>query len=412
MNSKGRKYCILVGDGMGDYPQDILDGKTPLEAAHTPHMDAAASQGLMGWAQTVPTGCEPGSDVANLSLLGYDPLVYHTGRAPLEAVSMGIRLKEEDVAFRCNLVCLDFLGNETVRMNSYSAGHISTEEARVLINDLHEFLANPELSFYPGVSYRHILIWAGADASAKTTPPHDLTGQDVKAYLKSTEGLGPVVNLIRQSWPFLSQHPINKARQERGLVPANSIWLWGQGKTPDMPSFLERFGLRGGVISAVDLLKGIGLSADLEPLFVEGMTGYLDTNFRGKAEKALDFLKDHDLVYVHVEAPDEASHEGSLEKKIQAIEAFDREVVGPVLEGLNRFEASSLLIITDHFTPIQVMTHTREPVPFSVLRSEDKHRPVRRRGFSERSALEGEVAFLKGDQVMPWFLQSHQELSK
>jgi 2,3-bisphosphoglycerate-independent phosphoglycerate mutase len=412
MASKNRKYVILVGDGMGDYPQGSLDGKTPLEAAHTPHMDAVASQGIMGWAQTVPSTCEPGSDIANLSLLGYDPLVYHTGRAPFEAVSMGIRLKEGDVAFRCNLVCLDHQGNETVKMNSYSAGHISTDESRILINDLNGFLNLPGLSFFPGVSYRNILVWAGADPSAKTAPPHDLTGQDVTDYLNTRRELGPIVALIRKSWPFLSQHPVNKARQEQGLVPANSIWLWGQGKTPEMPSFPDRFDLRGGVISAVDLLKGIGLSAGLESLFVEGMTGYLDTNFRGKADKALAFLAEKDLVYVHVEAPDEASHEGSVEKKIQAIEAFDREVVGTVLSGLGRFEDFSLLIVTDHFTPIQVMTHTREPVPFSILRSEDQHRPVRRRGFSERSAYEGEVSFLKGDELMSWFLQCHQELSK
>ncbi len=409
MNSKDRKYIILVGDGMGDYPQDLLEGKTPLEAAHTPHMDKAASQGIMGWAQTVPSVCEPGSDIANLSLLGYDPLVYHTGRAPFEAVSMGIRLKEGDVAFRCNLVCLDHLGQETVKMNSYSSGHISTEEARILINDLDKFINLPSLSFFPGVSYRHILIWSGANPSARTAPPHDLTGQEVTDYLNSQGVLEPIVKLIRQSWPFLSQHPVNKARQEQGLVPANSIWLWGQGKTPDMPLFLDRFGLSGGVISAVDLLKGIGLSAGLESLFVEGMTGYLDTNFRGKAEKALAFLAEKDLVYVHVEAPDEASHEGSLEKKIQAIEAFDREVVGPVLEGLKHFEAYSLLIVTDHFTPVEVMTHTREPVPFTALRSEDQSRPARRRGFSERSAFEGEVSFLRGDQLMPWFLKIHQE---
>jgi 2,3-bisphosphoglycerate-independent phosphoglycerate mutase len=412
MASTNRKYVILVGDGMGDYPQDSLDGKTPLEAAYTPHMDAVASQGIMGWAQTVPSTCEPGSDIANLSLLGYDPLVYHTGRAPFEAVSMGIRLKEGDVAFRCNLVCLDHRGHETVKMNSYSAGHISTDEARILINDLNGFLNLPGLSFFPGVSYRHILVWAGADPSAKTAPPHDLTGQDVTDYLNTKGELGPIVALIRKSWLFLSQHPVNKSRQEQGLVPANSIWLWGQGKTPEMPSFPDRFDLRGGVISAVDLLKGIGLSAGLESLSVEGITGYLDTNFRGKADKALAFLAEKNLVYVHVEAPDEASHEGSLEKKIQAIEAFDREVVGTVLSGLNRFEDYSLLIGTDHFTPIQVMTHTREPVPFTVFRSEDQRRPVRRRGFSERSAYEGEVSFLKGDELMSWFLQCHQELSK
>lgn len=398
-----RKYCILVGDGMGDYPQETLDGKTPLEAAFTPHMDGVASQGILGWAQTIPPGCEPGSDVANLSLLGYDPQVYHTGRAPLEAVSLGIRLKEGDVAFRCNLVCLDRSDSRVV-MNSYSAGHISTEEARVLIMDLNEFLSSSDLAFYPGVSYRHILVWKGADPSAKTLPPHDLTGQDVAGYLESQGNLEPVRNLIRRSWPFLGRHPVNRAREEQGLPSANSIWLWGQGKAPAMPSFLERFGLRGGVISAVDLLKGIGLSAGMESILVEGITGYLDTNYRGKAEKALTFLTEKDLVYVHVEAPDEASHEGSLDKKIQALEAFDREVVGPVLEGLGRFASYSLMIVTDHFTPILKMTHTREPVPLTVLRSEDRSRPLRKRGFSERSSYEGEVSFPRGEQLMPWFL--------
>ncbi len=401
---ENRKYCILVGDGMGDYPQETLDGKTPLESAQTPQMDRVASQGILGWAQTIPPDCEPGSDVANLALLGYDPLVYHTGRAPLEAVSMGVRLKEEDVAFRCNLVSLDQRTAGRMVMNSYSAGQITTEEARVLIKDLNAFLSSSGLCFYPGVSYRHILVWSGAEPSVKTLPPHDLTGQDVTGYLNSQGNLEPVVDLIRRSWSFLGQHPVNRAREGRGLPPANSIWLWGQGKAPAMPSFLNRFGLRGGVISAVDLLKGIGLSVGMESIFVEGITGYLDTNYRGKAERALNFLTEKDLVYVHVEASDEASHEGSLEKKIQALEAFDREVVGPVLEGLGRFKSYSLMIVTDHFTPIRIMTHTREPVPFTVLHSEDRFRPLRKRGFSEKSAYEGEVFFPKGDQLMPWFL--------
>jgi 2,3-bisphosphoglycerate-independent phosphoglycerate mutase len=404
MEPEKRKYIILVGDGMGDYPQETLNGQTPLEAAYTPHMDGLAAQGILGWAQTVPSSSEPGSDIANLSILGYDPLVYHTGRAPLEAVSLGIQLGEGDVAFRCNLVCLDQLGDQGMVMNSYSAGHITSEEARILIHDLNDFLAHPDWCFYPGVSYRHILVWRGADPSVKTLPPHDLTGQEVSAYLNSQGDLGPVMDLMRRSWPFLRQHPVNLARQDRGLLPANSIWLWGQGKTPAMEPFLERFDLRGGVISAVDLLKGIGLSAGLESIPVEGITGYLDTNYRGKVEKALAFLAEKDLVFVHVEAPDEASHEGSLEKKIQAIEAFDREIVGPVLEGLEQFAASSLLVITDHFTPIQVMTHTREPVPLAVFCSEDLSRPVRKRGFSERAALEGEVSFPKGDLLMSWFL--------
>ncbi|MBA4392747.1 MAG: cofactor-independent phosphoglycerate mutase, partial [Desulfobacca sp.] len=370
MDSENRKYIILVGDGMGDYPQEALEGQTPLEAAYTPYLDGLAAQGIMGWAQTVPASCEPGSDTANLSILGYDPQVYHTGRAPLEAVSLGIRLEEKDVAFRCNLVCLDDRPDGAVMMHSYSAGHISTEEARLIINDLSGFLDHPDLTLYPGVGYRHILVWKGADPTLKTLPPHDLTGQDVSDYLQSQGKLGQVVDLMGRSRPFLSQHPINQERLKQGLVPANSIWLWGQGKTPDMPPFVERFGVRGAVISAVDLLRGIGLAAGMESLTVEGITGYLDTNYRGKVEKALDFLGGKDLVFVHVEAPDETSHEGNLGKKIQAIEAFDREIVGPILEGLKRFPAYSLLVVTDHFTPIQVMTHTREPVPLVVFCSE------------------------------------------
>lgn len=404
MSDVKRKYVVLVGDGMGDYPQAMLDGKTPLEAAHTPNMDHLASRGVMGWVQTIPAGCEPGSDIANLSLLGYDPRQYHTGRAPLEAVSLGLRLEEEDVAFRCNLVCLDHRMDESVVMHSYSAGHITTQEAGILVQGLKGFLIDPGLSFYPGVSYRHILVWSGADPSVKTIPPHDLTGQKVTAYLHSQGALGPVVDLMRRSWPFLREHPVNQKRQEGGFLPANSIWLWGQGKPPALPSFLDRFGLSGGMISAVDLLKGIGLSAGLESIYVEGITGYLDTNYRGKAERALESLVDKDLVYVHVEAPDEASHEGSLEKKIQAMEAFDKEVVGPVLKGMERFENYSLMIVTDHFTPVQVMTHTREPVPVVVLQSEDRSRGSRKRGFSEKSGLEGEVAFPKGDLLMSWFL--------
>jgi 2,3-bisphosphoglycerate-independent phosphoglycerate mutase len=405
MAAENRKYIFLVGDGMGDYPQEKLGGKTPLEAAHTPHLDDMASRGMMGWVQTIPAQCEPGSDIANLSLLGYDPLVYHTGRAPLEAVSLGIRLQTGDVAFRCNLVCLDHGPKASVFMKSYSASHITTEEARILIRDLDGFLGQEGLSFHPGVSYRHILVWTGGDPSAKTLPPHDLTGQEVTDYVFPQGPLVAIGNLIRKSWPFLSQHPVNQARQDKGLLPANSIWLWGQGRTPAMPSFKDRFGLQGGMISAVDLLKGIGLSAGLEPLYVEGITGYLDTNYRGKAAKALASLQDKDLVYIHVEAPDEASHEGSLDKKIQAIEDLDREVAGPVLAGLQEFDHYSLMVITDHFTPIQVMTHTREPVPFAVLRSEDR-KGSRKRGFSERSGLEGEVSFPKGDLLMPWFLKA------
>jgi 2,3-bisphosphoglycerate-independent phosphoglycerate mutase len=404
MKERLKKYVILVGDGMGDYPLEELDGRTPLEAAQTPRMDQLAAQGILGWVQTIPPACEPGSDVANLTLMGYDPLVYHTGRAPLEAASQGVRLQGAEVAFRCNLVHLEKPGADRFVMGSYSAGHISSEEGRMLIEALNQGLNGPALTFYPGISYRHLLVWDGGDPSVKTSPPHDLTGQDVTDYLFDKDALASVVDLMRRSWAILENHPVNRERVKQGKLPANSIWLWGQGKQPAMPSFLEKYGLKGGIISAVDLLRGIGTCLGWEILPVPGITGYLDTNYRGKAEKTLAALNDLDLVFVHVEAPDESSHEGSLENKIRAIEDFDREIVGRVWEGLKSFEDYALMVVTDHFTPISLMTHTREPVPMLVYRSADSPRNPRARGFSERSAIEGEVAFPKGDELMRWFL--------
>jgi 2,3-bisphosphoglycerate-independent phosphoglycerate mutase len=406
VKEKNRKYVILVGDGMGDYPLEELDGKTPLEAAQKPHMDRLAAQGVLGWVQTVPPTCEPGSDIANLSLMGYDPLVYHTGRAPLEAASLGLSLQGDEVAFRCNLVHLERSDGDRFRMGSYSAGHITSEEGRQLVAALNEALQRPGRTFYPGVSYRHLLVWDGGDATVKTRPPHDLTGQDVTDFLFDRGTLAPVVELMRLSWPILEGHPVNRERIRQGKLPADSIWLWGQGKQPAMPPFLEQYGRSGGIISAVDLLRGIGTCLGWEILPVPGITGYLDTNYRGKAEKALAALKDIDLVYVHVEAPDESSHEGSLENKLRAIEDFDREIVGPVWEGMNAFEDYSLMVVTDHFTPISRMTHTREAVPMVVYRSGDAARKSRVRGFSERTAIDGEVGFPKGDELMGWFLNS------
>jgi 2,3-bisphosphoglycerate-independent phosphoglycerate mutase len=406
VKEKNRKYVILVGDGMGDYPLDELDGKTPLEAAQTPHMDRLAAQGVLGWVQTVPPACEAGSDIANLSLMGYDPLVYHTGRAPLEAASLGLRLRGDEVAFRCNLVHLERTEPDRFKMGSYSAGHITSEEGRQLVAALNDALQRPGLTFHPGVSYRHLLVWDGGDAMVKTRPPHDLTGQDVTDYLFDRGTLAPLVELMRLSWPILEGHPVNRERLRQGKLPANSIWLWGQGKQPAMPPFLEQYGRRGGIISAVDLLRGIGTLLGWEVLPVPGITGYLDTNYRGKAEKTLEALKDLDLVYVHVEAPDESSHEGSLENKLRAIEDFDRQIVGPVRQGLEAFEDYALMVVTDHFTPLSRMTHTREPVPMVVYRSVDTARKPRNRGFSERTAIEGEVGFPKGDELMAWFLNS------
>ena len=332
---KGTKFILLVGDGMGDYPIEELGGKTPLEAAHTPNMDRIADCGT-GLVETIPAGMDPGSDVANLSLLGYDPSVYHTGRAPFEAASMGVSLSPSDVAFRLNLVTLDHGSDREIIMVSHSSGDITTKEAVQIINTLKEQLILPGIHIYPGVAYRHLLVWENGPEKTATIPPHDVLDRNMDQYLRDKQD--PVVAFIRRSWEYLKDHPVNLERKNRGLLPGNSAWLWGQGKALRMPSFKERFGLTGGVISAVDLLKGIGAYAGLEPVRVEGATGYLDTNYSGKAEEAIKALDHLDFMFVHVEAPDEASHSGNIREKIQAIEAFDQKVVGAVLKGLEKFD--------------------------------------------------------------------------
>lgn len=358
------KYIILVGDGMGDYPLNELGGKTPLETARTPNIDRLAPTGRMGSVRTVPDSMEPGSDVANMSLLGYDPLRYHTGRAPLEAASMGVRLKPDEVAFRCNLVTLEKDANGVTRMKDYSAGHISTEEAREIVASLQSAVSGSPLALYPGVSYRHLLVWAGGRDDLKTTPPHDIPGEPAAGYREVYWSELPLASFIRKAEAVLAEHPVNAERLSRGKDPANAVWLWGQGRAPSMPTLKERFGLSGVMISAVDLLKGLGVYAGLEPLDIPGATGYLDTNYAGKVDAALNALKTRDLAFVHIEAPDEAGHEGNLARKIEAIEAFDAKVVGPIVEGARAFDRVRLLVVTDHLTPIHKRTHVSDPVPF------------------------------------------------
>lgn len=359
------KYVILVGDGMGDYAIAELGGKTPLAAARTPHMDWIADHGELGLAQTIPQGCETGSDTANLSLLGYDPKATLTRRAPLEAASLGVHLSETDVAFRCNLVTLS-TQNGILTMDDYSAGHISTDEARDIIEDLDRALGNETFRFYPGVSYRHLMVWHGGAAEVDTTPPHDITGQAVQPYLDRMTSHGVLLQLMDRAGTILKDHPANKRRVEKGLKPANHIWFWGQGYAPQLEAFEKRTGLRGAMISAVDLLKGIGVYAGLEVIRVPGATGYFDTDYEAKAQYALSAIKGVDLIYVHVEAPDEAGHAGLLDEKISAIEAFDAMVVGKVLDGMTGFPEFRIMVTTDHYTPISVRTHTTEPVPFAI----------------------------------------------
>lgn len=361
------KIIILLGDGMSDELYSELGNKSPLQAAQTPNMDFMARHGRVGLANTVPDGLPPGSDVANLSVFGYDPRTCYTGRSPLEAISMGVALGPEDVAFRMNLVTLNPHGS-SIYMQDFSAGHISTAEAHELVDALQEQLGSAEIEFHAGVGYRHLMVWRGGKDGMKGTPPHDITGKSILDFLPTGDGADTLNNIMNHAQMVLHNHPVNVRRKQEGLLPANSVWLWGHGKTPRIAPFSETFGLSGAVISAVDLIKGIGLCAGLDVINVEGATGYIDTNYLGKAQAALAALEDHDFVYVHVEAPDEASHAGNMQHKLQAIEDFDRQVVGTVLEGVKKFGDYVILCTPDHPTPVKLMTHTSEPVPFVIYR--------------------------------------------
>lgn len=396
------KYVILLGDGMSDQPVQALDGKTPLQAANTPNMDFMARRGTLGLSQSVPEGYPPGSDVANLSMFGYDPVECYTGRSPLEAASMGVSLGPDDVAFRLNLVHLEPRGGKLI-MHDYSAGHISTADGRELVEELQRQLGNEEFSFHPGVSYRHLMVWHGGNTQIKATPPHDITGQPVLGFLPSGEGSDKLINLMNSSQMIFHNHQQYRRRSEKGETPANSMWLWGLGKAPAMEQFGPKFGLTGAVISAVDLIKGIGVYAGLDIINVPGATGYLDTNFEGKAQAAVEALKERDFVFVHVEAPDEASHSGKLADKIKAIELFDEKVVGPVLQGVKQYGEYRVLCAPDHPTPVALMTHTSDPVPF-VIYAGEKDEKAGVAGYDEASAAATGVKVTPGFKLMELLL--------
>jgi 2,3-bisphosphoglycerate-independent phosphoglycerate mutase len=400
----GPKYLIIVGDGMGDEPQEILGGRTPLEAARTPYMDRIAADGVLGLTETITADQEPGSDVANMAILGYDPDRFHTGRAPLEAASMGVELRPEDVAFRCNLVTVRNDEQGRVVLADYSAGHITSEEGRALIETIRRSLESDSLRFYPGVSYRHLLVWRGGKEALQITPPHDVTGEPVDPYWQVYDQAPELKALLTAARPLLADHEVNRIRVSRGKSPANAIWLWGQGRKPSMPTFKERFGLTGVTISAVDLIRGLGVCAGLEPVIVPGATGYLDTNYAGKVAAACGALEDEDLAFVHVEAPDEASHEGNLDLKIEAIEAFDTRVVGTLLEICAALPQARVLLITDHLTPIRIKTHARGLVPFAVF-DFARRRQREQRGYSERSAAATGLIVRPGYELMEKFIR-------
>ncbi len=400
------KYIVIIGDGMADRPIEELGGKTPLQKAFTPNMDKLAREGVLGMVRTIPPGFHPGSDVANLSILGYDPVACYSGRAPLEAASMGIELDENDVAYRCNLVALKYDRQKTrAIMEDYSAGHISTEEAAVLIRDIDRKLGSDTIRFFPGVSYRHLMVWRNGELNVECVPPHDITGKEITDYLPAGRGEETLRTLMRSSDAILSCHPVNRKRVEEGKKPANSIWLWGQGKKPRLATFTERYSLKGALVSAVDLTKGLGVCAGLEILKVPGVTGYTDTNYRGKAEYSLDALRKLDFVYIHVEAPDEAGHSGNYRDKVKAIEDFDALVVGTVLRGAKVFQEFRILLMPDHATPIEIRTHSGEPIPFVIYDSRVK-RNNEGASFDESIAQrEGIEVFEEGHRLMDRFIR-------
>ena len=401
------KYVIIVGDGMADYPVESLGGKTPLMVARTPNLDWMAQQGEIGLVRTIPGGFNPGSEIANLSIFGYNPIRYYTGRGPLEAASLGVKLAADDIAFRCNLVTLKFNGNKIV-MEDFSAGHITNGEAKKVILDLNKALATNEIQFYPGVSYRHLMVMKNGAAKfsnvdkPEITPPHDLIGKEISALLPQMKE--PVLTLTRASQELLRNHPVNEAREAKGLPPANSIWLWGQGPSPKMITLKERFEMDGYVISAVHLIKGIGMLAGLEVLEVPGITGYFDTNYDGKAQYALRGLKEKDFVYVHVEAPDEAGHMGDTRLKIEAIEVFDEKIVGAILKGMEAFKRYKVLVLPDHPTPLSVRTHTADPVPYVIYSNEDGGTSAHGKTFDEVSAGLSGISVEKGFELIERFL--------
>ena len=397
--AENKKYLVLVGDGMADFPIDSLGGRTVLEVARTPAMDRLARLGCLGNVRTVPEGYPPGSDVANMSLMGYDPKKYYTGRGPLEAAALGVKMNPEDVAYRCNLVTLSFREGR-VYMHDYSAGHISTEEAHQLLKDFAPHVPPRSFDLIPGVSYRHILIWKGGPEGIPTVPPHDFTGMDVTEAWHTYEEEPMLYELLTKAITFFHHHPVNEKRRAEGKLPANSLWPWGQGRRPRIPTLKELYDIEGAVVAAVDLIKGLGVWAGMEVVEVPGATGYLDTNYRGKAEAALNVLRDKDLVFLHVEAPDEAGHAGDVKEKIRAIENFDKEVVAPILDGLKDLGYPfRMLIVTDHFTPIVLKTHAPGLVPFIIYDSTDV-KENEEAAYNEKAAEKSDIVVEQGYRLL------------
>lgn len=399
------KYVVVLCDGMADYPVPALGGKTPMMVAKKPHIDALAAKAEVGLVRTVAPGLKPGSDVANMSVLGFDPHRFYTGRSPLEAASIGIDMKDSDVSLRTNLVTLSDKGEPFADkvIEDYCADDISTEEARQLIEAVQAAFGGGEYDFYTGVSYRHCLIWHGGTTElGNMTPPHDITGKVIGPHLSTAETARPLLEMMEKSFDLLKDHPVNKARVAAGRRPANCIWLWGEGKRPALQPFEALYGIKGGMVSAVDLLKGIANCAGMEVAEVPGATGYIDTDFEGKAKAALDLLTRNDLVYVHFEAPDECGHRNEPENKVKAIEMIDSRVLPILEEGLEQYEDYKILLLPDHPTPIVTRTHASDPVPYLLYQKSAPKTGVDT--INEETAKATGIYMENGPAMMPHFL--------
>lgn len=395
------KYVLIVGDGMADRPLAALGGKTPLQAAVKPNMDRVAKEGRTGLVKTCPPEWFPGTEVCTMALMSYDPVTFFRGRGPLEALGRGLALKKNEVAYRCNLVTV-----KGGAMEDYSAGHITTEEAKPLVQMLDKRLGLEDMAFHAGVSYRHLMVWKGGSEDVRSTPPHNIVGQPFADHLPAGKGESKLRQVMEDSRILLEGHEVNRTRRAKGLRPGNMIWLWSPGKTPVVPAFKEKYGIGGGVISAVDVVRGIGVLAGLEVIKVPGATGYFDTDYAAKGAAAVKALKSREFVFVHVEAPDEAGHEGLVEEKVKAIERIDEHVVGQILAAESKLGGLGVLLMPDHPTPIDVRTHVDDPVPVAMRRPGDAPDGVDR--FDEESVKGGSLAVTEATALLDEFFANRE----